>query len=288
MREYKRIIERPLLRLSRGADGRLRSTSEGSGIADIWADQKRIRLAEAIEEDKRRAQKKQARKAFFDQLKTKVRTAPSNFKRFGSSPKEVALQFTLPAFALPDIKKINVRKLSKKQLWAGSIVAIVGLLVVSYIASTPKKHDDVTANKGSGKAATQVLNSKAEKPSYSTLTPIGKDVTLLGGWHRVSPPEKDPVFAYVDKIDSVQINVSQQPLPQSFKADIAGSISKLADQFNAKEKISVDGVDAYVGTSEKGPQSVLFVKDDVLILIKSTDKLSNDQWAAYIATLRKG
>jgi len=217
-----------------------------------------------------------------------VRNAPSTLKHLSSSPKEIALQFTLPAFTLPDIRKIRFRQFSKKQLWIGSVAAVMLLLVATYISSAPSKKNDGATAKAGGGTTTKVLNTKIEKPGYDTLLPLGKSIESLKGWRRVSPPEKEPVFAYADTLDSVPITVSEQPLPDSFAKDIPGSVSKLAEQSNAKETVTVDDTTAYIGTSEKGPQSVIFVKDKLLVLIKSTSKLSNDQWAAYIATLRKG
>ena len=54
--------ERPSLRLNlaRGADGRLRK-SEDTDIGDLWAEQERIRLRQAIEDDKRKVEKKKKR-----------------------------------------------------------------------------------------------------------------------------------------------------------------------------------------------------------------------------------
>ncbi len=64
MDKYRAGKQRPKVRLHRGIDGRLRSSSVESAesdIGDLWAAQKRIRLAEAIEEDKKRAARQQIR-----------------------------------------------------------------------------------------------------------------------------------------------------------------------------------------------------------------------------------
>jgi hypothetical protein len=59
----------------------------------------------------------------------------------------------------------------------------------------------------------------------------------------------------------------------------------MAKDFKADKKLTVSGVEVYIGTSGKGPQSVLFTKNNLLILIVSSDKLTDDQWVQYISTL---
>lgn len=124
-------------------------------------------------------------------------------------------------------------------------------------------------------------------PSYKTVLPTGKTIQSLGGWTRISPPDKDPVYTYVDKIGNVQINVSEQPLPDEFKADTANKISQLAVSYNATDKFTAaNNVAVYVGSSDNGAQSVIFTKSGLLILIKSASPVSNNQWTAYVSTLR--
>lgn len=123
------------------------------------------------------------------------------------------------------------------------------------------------------------------KPDYETVLPAGKSIRELGGWKRVSPPEKEPVFAYADVIDGVSVSVSQQPLPASFKRDTDNQVAELAKKFNATHKIDGNDSSIYVGTSAKGPQSVIFTKGDVLVLIKSQKKINDTAWTAYAQSL---
>lgn len=122
------------------------------------------------------------------------------------------------------------------------------------------------------------LNPVAQAPTYKTVLPKEKSVTELGGWKRVSPPGKEAVFAYADTLDGVPISVSQQPMP---KVDIG----EIAQKFNATNKIDAGGLAVYIGTSSKGPQSVILTKNNVLILIKSEKKIEDTSWAAYAQTL---
>jgi len=122
-------------------------------------------------------------------------------------------------------------------------------------------------------------------PEYQTLLPESKPVDELGGWKRVSPPENDPVFAYVDTIGDATINVSQQPLPESFKGNVAEQTARLAEAYSASKTLEAGGIKAYLGTSSKGPQSVIFTTDELLVLIKSKENIPDDAWEKYISTL---
>lgn len=75
-------------------------------------------------------------------------------------------------------------------------------------------------------------------------------------------------------------------MPDSFKDDPEDQLKELAQNYGANEHITVNNRTVYVGTSSKGPQSLLFFIDKTLLLIKSSTKLSNDQWVAYIAALQ--
>lgn len=123
-------------------------------------------------------------------------------------------------------------------------------------------------------------------PTFSTVLPAGKDAKSLGGWARVSPPGRDPVYAYVDKIGTTRITVSQQPLPANFKKDPADSVGELATNFSATDKLNANGTIVYIGTSAKGPQSVILTKDNLLILIKSDDTIPDQGWTDYINSLQ--
>ena len=164
--------------------------------------------------------------------------------------------------------------LSKKTIIiASGLVVVIGFIVINTIA----QHNAVqTAKNGT---------SSADAPQFSTVLPNGQSISQLGGWNRISPPESDPVFAYTDTISTVSVNVSEQPLPETFKNDTDSQVADLAKKFNATNQIDNAGVKAYIGTSAKGPQSVLFAKNNLLILIKSQQKIADRDWANYIKSL---
>lgn len=249
--------QRPGRRLIRGADGRLRSATAGSDIGDVWAEQKRIRLNEAIEEDQRQAEK------------SKKKTA---------GVKEVVFNISLPKLRLPKFKPKKLPKISKRWVIAAGLAVLLAAAAFAtyklFIQDEPKVVQGVLAE-----------GEVSQTPDFATVLPEGKDVEDLGGWARISPPDKDPAFAYVDVLDGVQLNVSQQQLPNNFKQDKDGELAKLAEQFSANQKITVGENVVYIGTSSKGPQSVITSIDGLLILIKSSGPLNNEQWSGYIDSL---
>ncbi|MCX6728238.1 MAG: hypothetical protein NTV39_00495 [Candidatus Saccharibacteria bacterium] len=180
-------------------------------------------------------------------------------------------------------KKVDAKlaKVSKRNKTIGVAVIIVIIFFCGYnlIFNRPQ---NTTVSQGSTHAP------KLEKgtPNYATVLPQGKTIKSLGGWTRISPPKASPVYTYIDKLDKVQINVSEQPLPPSFKTDTAKQLEQLAQNENATEKITVGNDTIYIGTSSHGPQSVFFVKNNLLILIKSDSAISQNKWEQYINSLQ--
>jgi len=117
------------------------------------------------------------------------------------------------------------------------------------------------------------------------VLPAGKSIEDFGGWTRVSPPKRDPVFAFVDRIGGIPINVSEQRLPTDFKDDPDDQLRDLALAFGASKSIDAAGTIVYIGTSAKGPQSVIFRKGDLLVLIKASAAVPDDEWKKYIKSL---
>lgn len=177
---------------------------------------------------------------------------------------------------LPSKKSVKHVVKSKRFIIAVSFVATVALG-----ASTTYQYyfarQDTAIN-----PETKPLN----KLEYQTVTPEGKSAQQLGGWQRVSPPDGTPVFAYTDEIDDVPISVSQQPLPEKFFESTDSQLDELAKSFNTTNEIAANGVKIYLGTSSRGPQSVIFIKNGLLVLIKSQSKIDDKSWARYAESLK--
>ena len=123
------------------------------------------------------------------------------------------------------------------------------------------------------------------EPAYDIVLPQRTTIEDLGGWQRVSPVDSEPVFAYSDTIEDVAISVSQQPIPDSFVGNVAAQVKQLAESYSASTVIEAGGTTVYIGRSARGPQSVIFAKNNTLILIKSQKTISQDEWVTYINNL---
>lgn len=209
-----------------------------------------------------------------------------DIKKSGDKVKTVEINIAVPSLAALRSRMKTSKKLprpSRKTLAIGGIVGAIVIIASGgyYLAS----HRPAAVTNGS---QTSIPTAKLQHgtPDYPTVLPVGKTIEDLGGWTRVSPPNANPVFAYVDHIGNTQINVSQQPLPEEFKSDTQQQTEQLAGGYKANEKIAVGDIPVHIGTSAKGPQSVIFNKDNLLVLIKSTAQLDNNQWAMYINSLK--
>ena len=161
-------------------------------------------------------------------------------------------------------------------VFAVAVIGVVG-------ASTVIRHEQKVAQTQSSQ---NNVNEILENLEYQTVLPESKSITQLGGWRRVSPSDSDPVYAYTDKINDVAISVSQQPLPESFKqGGIDSNVADVAKKFNATASFDAGTTTAYSGTSAKGPQSVIFTKNSLLILIKSQANIDEDAWVRYVKSL---
>lgn len=168
----------------------------------------------------------------------------------------------------------NLLKAKRKYV----ILAVVALFSITAVLVF------VAANHQNRVSTAPLGNS--QQPGYTTLLPTNKTVSELGGWQRVSPNDAEPVYAYSDSIDGTAITVSQQPLPASFKDAPNDTLRELAKAYSATEELTVDGVTVFVGTSSKGPQSVLFIKSNLLVLIKSQKEITPTLWSSYVQSLR--
>lgn len=167
----------------------------------------------------------------------------------------------------------------RKILRSVFIVVITAALLGGYYVATQQNDDSESSQQK------KAVTSTPATPGDKVILPENKTIEELGGWRRVSPPGNDPVFSYTDEIEGINVSVSQQPLPKSFKGDVPGKISELAKGYNATVKIEAGNTIAYIGTSAKGPQSVILTKNDLLILMKSEKQIADTAWADYIKKL---
>lgn len=290
MRDYNRNeVERPRLNLVRGADGRLRSAGDPARNGLRETRQAPLHSpAPAINSDVRPLEGSgQQPNLTNDPAEAHgpglVQQAGAVFREQHSRQKKRA-RFQFPKISMPhvSIPKIKI-KMGRK--YALGVVSVAAVMVLGTAGYHWLGHEEAPPSQSAQN--TGVLDAAdAQEPQFDAVLPQGKNIEDLGGWVRVSPADKAPVFAYVDRVGDVQLNVSQQLLPESLRVNTSKRIAELAEGFAANEKlIADDGTEAYIGTSIRGPQSVILAKNGLLILIKSSSKLTNDQWIEYIRLL---
>lgn len=202
-----------------------------------------------------------------------------------SRVKTIEIKVSLPR--LPDTSKVTNKlpagaRTRKGKLTMGAVVIFASISFGAY-AITSGSPPSLTTGSRTTSAAPRLVRGT---PDYPTVLPAGKTITSLGGWTRISPPNRNPVFAYVDQLGPAQLGVSQQPLPEDFQRDTPKMMSELAEGFKANEKFTAGNTTVYIGSSVEGPQSVIFTKKNLLVLIKSSVYIDNNQWAAYVSSLR--
>ncbi|RYF28766.1 MAG: hypothetical protein EOO17_04175 [Chloroflexi bacterium] len=193
---------------------------------------------------------------------------------------------SLPKIRLPSltaVKSIPKKVASRRKLMVvGCVIVVAAIGVFGYQTIISRSQNPVA---DANTSTPGVENTVLENLEYQTVIPASKTIGDLGGWKRVSPPNSDPVYAYNDQVDGVNISVSQQPLPQSFSGKVESEVAEVAKKFNATTKVEGADTNVYLGTSAKGPQSVILSKNGLLILIKSEKNIAPASWAQYAKSL---
>lgn len=197
----------------------------------------------------------------------------------GATRKTAALLYRPIKPIINTIKKMPPKKLVFMIVVCVLILSLLLFLLINWLSALNKNDDSF--DKKNDKPSNLLV---ASAPSFKVLTPDGISVSKLVG--RVNPPNKSPVFVYIDRISKIKIRVSEQPLPDDFKKDTARKVSELAQSDNADAKINLGNDIVYIKNSADGPQSVIFTKSSLLITITSDGRIQNDQWAKYISALK--
>lgn len=168
--------------------------------------------------------------------------------------------------------------IQKNQRLAIGLGAAVIIVSSAYGVVQIKKHTADSSSDGKG-----VLSDQTEKPTFEYSLPKGEESNAEG---EVKFDAQKKVVNFRDSIGSTMITVSQQPLPAGFENDTEAKVKKLAEEFSAKDVLVNANPTAYLGTDEKGPQTVIFAKKDLLVFIQSAKQIDKNDWAEYITNLQ--
>ncbi len=200
--------------------------------------------------------------------------SPSTTEALVAKKKRKNIKVSLD-ISVPKLPKFP--RFTQMQLRLGAIVGTVVVIGVIGILVLGSK------GRNSGQEGSGVLGGSVQEPEFDTVLPDGKKEEVVSGKVGYDPSKK--VASFQDTIGPVNITVSQQALPENFKAQPDDEVKKLAESFSANEVITESNPKAYVGTSVKGPQTVIFHKNNLLVFIQSDRSVDKSEWAAYITRL---
>ena len=272
-------------------------------IINIWQEQKRLR-AEAVQLEKQYELAKLRVKQLQIQIKQRNNLLSDSDALHTTLTEDISrtwqnirlwivktykqFKLRLAVFYLRNRLRLGIPLRDRTNFRREKIASAILLLVVLSAGFVLLRQSSSTS---SGQTASDNAENSAiseiplgQSPQFDELLPNGKTGADLGGFAKISPEGSAPVYAYADEIGAVKIRVSQQELPSNIKRD-SDELEKLAHDFNANRTIFTAETTVYIGESIKGPQSLIFQKNGLLILINSDDKLSDDAWKTYIQSL---
>lgn len=205
--------------------------------------------------------------------------------------KTIEVKITLPSIpkirSLKDVKQLALDvkgKLVRSSLKTRITMGIAAMLFLWFCYALLPSNPPVPLSPNVDRATGPMLPKGT--PTYATVLPAGKSIQSLGGWTRVSPTGRNPVYAYVDKIGNTQVDVSEQPLPAGFQTNTQEQVAQLAKSFNATEKFPAGSTNIYIATLADDSQSVILSKNKLLVLMKSTSLLPPTKWVSYVNSLQ--
>ncbi len=242
--------------------------SEESDIYEVWADQKRIRKEDkSLEKEYKNAKAKT--KALKKQLKANERLGKND---------EIAINISIPQ--LPKIDKLKLTrlkdKLPNKHILTTKPIIICGVIVLLIfsvlIVNNLFNRDKTTSVAGSKKVEQNPDFDALESSSKSSKKPVFD--------------EAKKVASFKDKVGSADLVVSQQKLPDTFKGDPAGKLAEFAKNNYLNDYVEVGETKVYIGQSIKGPQTLVFIKNGLLVFVSSDKTVKNSDWIEYIGLLK--
>lgn len=221
-------------------------------IGSIWQKQSHIKQIEALKRPKKSRQNSHYFKNFADDLLAR----------------------------LPNIK---LPKVTRKRLLALTVILTV-IVIANLQANNQSDGTTPETTEVMGQATSPEL-PVAEGVEDQLLFPRGKQASDYDIRINSPPSNADPSYVYADTLEdanNTQLFVTQQRVEGDF------NLKAVADSFQATNIISVDSNLIYHGLNERtGIQSLMFIKDGSLVLIRSPYKLPDETWASYYLDLQR-
>jgi hypothetical protein len=190
---------------------------------------------------------------------------------------------------LKNLKKPQIKRPAKLDIKRAALLVPVFVVVAGVVVVIKQRNNgqqavkSAVASQSAGEGSSLPRN---QTPEFDTVLPKGKTAEQLGGFARISPGDKDPVYGFADTYQGYLINITQQKMPSTFKGNEEAKLEEIAKSYQANSIIQIDENRVYHGYAQNAKvQSLIFIKNDLLIFIRSPQKLSDEAWASYIIAL---
>jgi hypothetical protein len=191
----------------------------------------------------------------------------------------VNLKLAIPKVKPPDFKRLyqaRKRQIIKVGSLALVVIAVFGIFNL------------ISARKRAEEAKKPVAPEEQAQQSFNPLVPLDGLTDAAG--KKIATPEfkydeEKKVLGYVSDYNGAKLTVSQQALPGQLKIH-PGQLEGIARSVNANIPIETQKGKAYLATDdETKTQVAVFATDNVLVFVRSTKTLDNDDWKFYINQL---
>ncbi len=172
------------------------------------------------------------------------------------------------------------------KILGGALVAAAAMILVvsAFFGGNNKTLTEVAQVQGV--KGESVITEDA--PEFELVYPEGKSREDFDSIAVVSPPGSPLAYAYLDKIDEISVQVSQQEVPDNLKNDQDQQLKSLAENFLANTPINGNDYIAYVGLNRPGgPQSIVLIKSDRLIFMKTDSEIEHELLGIYMDNLAR-
>lgn len=255
-------------------------------VETIYDDPEWRELRDKVKKQSEEDVKKNKKRSILDEDEAFDRPETDEKKRV-----EVSIKLSLPK-AHWDFLKTFKKKLenykknfSFKFLKNPRTYLIIGLAIfvigiASFLLIKRDKNNNSTNSEANDTANQVVEEPVSHDPPFSpALPPSGIDK------EEVSYNPQRNFAKFDDSIDGIAIAVSQQALPEDFKSDPEAKLEELAKGFEATKIIQTGSGLAYIKETEEGPMTIIFKKFDLLVFIRTQNKVSEASVVSYINNL---
>ncbi len=247
--------------------------SERSDIGHVWREQKRL--------SQERWQLGPEEESLFSELISVVKKKTATIKSKVNKTNKKTTKLKLNKAVL---SRFNFKKKRTNVLGVLAFVFLAGYIVIGSNNRGNDSPQSLGASSVAGSDGPAADDGKTdEKPTFAVLYPADKK-ELVAVTRKT--PNGQLLHTYKDTVEGIEVEVTQQELPESFKSAPNVELEKIAKNFQATDIIQIDEAFVYHGLDEKTRvQSLFTIKNDTLISIRSAEKLLDDTWAAYILSL---